>query len=111
MKSKQASHMTMGLVVVAVGLIMLAGQLDWDWNFGRLWPVILIVIGVGKFLTRSEDSLASGVTFLFLGGIFLMHTFRIFTLSHSWPLFIVMGGLSMIIGRGRCKSKGGQVQS
>jgi hypothetical protein len=30
--------MTMGLVVVAVGLIMLAGQLDWDWNFGRLWP-------------------------------------------------------------------------
>jgi len=110
-KSKQASHMTMGLVVVAVGLIMLAGQLDWDWNFGRLWPVILIVIGVGKFLSSDEDSVPSGITFLFLGGIFLMHTFRIFTLSHSWPLFIVMGGLSMIIGRGRCKSKNGQVPS
>ena len=111
MKNKKASHMTMGLVVVAIGLIMLAGQLDWDWNFGRLWPVILIVVGVGKFLSSDEDSVPSGFTFLFLGGIFLMHTFRIFTLSHSWPLFIVMGGLSMIIGRGRCKSKGGQVQS
>lgn len=111
MKSKQASHMTMGLVVVAVGLIMLAGQLDWDWNFGRLWPVILIVVGLGKFLSRSEDSLASGVTFLFLGGIFLMHTFRIFTLAHSWPLFIVMAGLSMLLPRNRCKSTGGQVSS
>jgi len=103
--------MTMGLVVVAVGLIMLAGQLDWDWNFGRLWPVIFIVVGMGKFLARDEDSFASGVTFLFLGGIFLLHTFRIFTLSHSWPLFIVMGGLSMIIGRPRRKTKDGQVQS
>ncbi len=110
MKSRQASHMTMGLVVVAVGLIMLAGQLDWDWNFGRLWPVIFIVLGMGKFLTRDEDSLASGVTFLFLGGIFLLHTLRIFTLGHSWPLFIVMGGLSMIIGRTR-KTKDGQVPS
>jgi hypothetical protein len=110
-KNKQASHMTMGLVVVAVGLIMLAGQLDWNWNFGRLWPVIFLVIGLGKFLSSDEDSVPSGITFLFLGGIFLMHTFRIFTLGHSWPLFIVMGGLSMIIGRGRCKPKGGQVQS
>lgn len=111
MKSKQASHMTMGLVVVAVGLIMLAGQLDWNWNLGRLWPVILIVIGVGKFLSRAEDSLSSGITFLFLGGIFLMHTFRIFTLGHSWPLFIVMAGLSMILPRHRSKSNGGQVPS
>ena len=111
MKSKQASHMTMGLVVVAVGLILLGGQFDWDWNFGRLWPVILIVVGVGKLLTNSEDSIASGITFLFLGGIFLMHTFRIFTLSHSWPLFIVMAGVSMILPRSRCKSNGGQVSS
>ena len=111
MKSKQASHMTMGLVVVAVGLIMLAGQLDWGWNFGRLWPVILIVVGVGKFLSNAEDAVASGVTFVFLGGIFLMHTFRIFTLGHSWPLFIVMAGLSMLLPKGRCKSNGGQVPS
>ena len=111
MKRKQTSHMTMGLVVVAVGLIMLAGQLDWDWNFGRLWPVILVVIGVGKFLSRSEDSVAGGVTFLFLGGIFLLHTFRIFTLAHSWPLFIVMAGVSMVLPRRRCKSNDGQVSS
>ena len=103
--------MTMGLVIVAVGLIMLAGQLDWNWNFGRLWPVIFVVIGLGKFLRRDEDSFASGVFFLFLGGIFLMHTFRILTLSHSWPLFIVMAGLSMILPRRRCKSKGDQVIS
>jgi len=109
--SKQASHMTMGLVIVAIGLILLVGQLDWHWNFGRLWPVILIVVGVGKFLSNAEDSLASGFTFLFLGGIFLMHTFRIFTLGDSWPLFIVMAGISMILPRNRGKSSRGQVPS
>jgi hypothetical protein len=109
--SKQASHMTVGLVIVAVGLIMLAGQLDLDWKFGRLWPVILIVVGVGKFLSRSEDAIASGFMFLFLGGIFLMHTFRIFTLGDSWPLFIVMAGISMILPCKRGKSNRGQVPS
>jgi hypothetical protein len=55
----------------------------------------------GQVPVEVRDSLASGVTFLFLGGIFLMHTFRIFTLGHSWPLFIVMAGLSMLLPRNR----------
>jgi len=102
--------MTMGLVVVAIGLIMLAGQLDWHLNIGRLWPVIFVLIGVGKFASSDEDARGSGVFFLFLGAIFLMHTFRIFTLNHSWPLFIVLGGVSMIFHRDRRHSKRDQVQ-
>lgn len=102
--------MTWGLVVVSLGLIMLAGQLDWGWSVGRLWPVIFLVIGASKFLTPDRESWGSGVWFLFLGGIFLLHSFRIFTLNHSWPLFIVMAGLSMIFRPERRTPTNGQVQ-
>ena len=33
MDSKQASQVTTGLVVVAIGLMLLAGQLDADWGW------------------------------------------------------------------------------
>ena len=109
MECKQASQITWGLVVVFIGLVMLAGQLDLGWNFGRLWPVIFLVIGGSKFLTSDAESRGSGLWFLFLGGLFLLHTFKVFTLSHSWPLFIVVAGLSMIFRRDRTPSPGPQV--
>ena len=110
MDSKQASQVTTGLVVVAIGLVMLAGQFDshWAWDFGRLWPFIFVVIGAGKLL--SSESRGSGAWFLFLGGIFLMHTYRIMSLSRSWPLFIVLGGLSIMFPKSRGRADG-QVKS
>ena len=101
MDSKQASQVTTGLVVVAIGLMMLAGQFDstWAWDFGRMWPLIFVVIGAGKLL--SSDSRGSGAWFLFLGGIFLMHTYRIMSLGRSWPLFIVLAGLAIMFPKGR----------
>lgn len=95
MDSKQASQVTWGLVVVAIGLILLAGQVESGWviNFGRLWPLIFVILGVGKLLGRDARG---SVWFLFLGGIFLLHTYRVMPLSRSWPLFIVLAGISML---------------
>jgi hypothetical protein len=110
MDSKQASQVTTGLVVVTIGLVMLAGQLDLEWglDFGRMWPLIFVVIGAGKLL--SSESRGSGVWFLFLGGIFLMHTYRILSLGRSWPLFVVVAGLSIIFPKRRA-CPDGKVQS
>jgi hypothetical protein len=110
MDSKQASQVTIGMVVVAVGLVLLAGQLDTDWalDFGRLWPIVFVVIGIGKLL--SSESRGSGAWFLFLGGIFLLHTHRILSLRDSWPLFVVVAGLSIMFPKSRgCGD--GKVQS
>ena len=106
MESKQASQVTWGLVVIAVGLVLLAGQTETGWrlNFGRLWPVVFFLIGVGKFLA---GNVRSGVWFFCLGGIFVMHTFRIMTLNNSWPLFIVLGGISMLLPKPECGPKAG----
>lgn len=105
MDSKQASQVTTGLVVIAVGLMMLAGQFEsgWAWDFGRMWPVIFIVIGVGKLFSR--DGWSSAAWFLFLGGIFFLHTYRILSLRDSWPLFIVLAGVSMMFPKKACGSQ------
>ena len=110
MDSKRGSHVTGGLIVLSIGLILLAGNLDWSWNFGRLWPMIFVIIAVGKFVTGGAENRNSALWFLFLAGIFLLHTFSIFRLNHSWPLFIVLAGLGMIFGREKSCSGRTKVQ-
>lgn len=103
MDSKQASQVTTGMIVLAIGLMLLASQLDvgWAWDFGRLWPVVFLVLGAGRFLSSDGEGRGSGAWFLFLGAIFLLHTFRVLPLGQSWPLFVVAAGVSMIFGRAR----------
>ena len=109
MDAKQASQATIGLVVVAIGLMLMAGQFDydWAWDFGRMWPLIFVVIGAGKLL--SSESRGSAAWFLFLGGIFLLHTYGILSLARSWPLFVVVAGLSIMFPKSR-QSNDGKVQ-
>jgi len=96
--NRQASQATTGVIIIVVGLLLLVGQLDGNWHFGRLWPVILIAMGAGRFLATTPDGRrGNGIWLLFLGGIFLLNNFRIFTLQHSWPLFVVMGGLMLMM--------------
>ncbi len=100
MDNKQASQATTGVLIIVFGLLLLASQLDVGWYFGRLWPVIFIVLGVGRYLSIGEDGRrGNGGWFLFLGAIFLLNNFRVLGLHASWPLFIVAAGVAMIFGR------------
>ena len=106
MDRRQSSQFTTGLLIVSVGVILLVSQLDstWGWNFGRLWPVVFLALAAGQVVNRDRENWGSAIWFLFLGGIFLMHTFRVLPLGDSWPLFIIAGGISMIVGReGKCR--------
>jgi hypothetical protein len=97
----QASQVAAGVLLVGLGLVFLSKQLGLihGVDISLLWPVILIVIGAGKFFgPRAEGQPRTGGWLLFLGGLFLMHTFRIVTLDRSWPLFIVAGGVSIMLG-------------
>jgi hypothetical protein len=98
MEPRQASQVTTGLVIIAIGLIMFAGQTDFgSIHLGKHWPVIFLILGVGKLLGRA--GLANALWMFFLGGIFYMHTYRLMSLRESWPLFIVAGGLSFMLCR------------
>jgi len=108
MDRQQASQVTTGLIFVALGLLLLAKQLDWGvFDLSRLWPVVLIVIGVPKLLFGDQDgNRGSGVWLTFIGGIFLMHTFHYLSIRQSWPLFIVAFGVSLLFGDDRHSREG-----
>jgi LiaF transmembrane domain len=77
---------------------MLSNELHIEWIGGarRMWPILLAVMGVGSLLRASETGeYGFGVWFLFLSGIFFMHTFGVLSLRASWPLFIVAFGVSL----------------
>jgi O-antigen ligase len=98
---RQASQVTWGLVLIALGLIFLGERqgISPRIDFARLWPVLLLVFGLTRFLTRQDDGHGSGVWMIFLGVLFLLDNYRVLTLNQSWPLFIVAGGLSILFGR------------
>lgn len=94
-----------GVVLVAVGLLFLASNLGTlpDVNFARLWPVILLVIGVGKIVSPSPDEARwGGLVFVCMAGIFLAHNYDVLRLRDSWPLFIVVAGLSVLLNASTC---------
>ena len=101
MDRNQSSQVIAGVLLISLGLIFLAQRLDVisGLDISRLWPVILLVIGVGKFFgPRAEGQPRSGAWLMFLGVLFLAHTYRIVTIDRSWPLFIVAGGISILLG-------------
>ena len=101
MDRSQTAHITAGLLLIMLGLLFLGKRLDLihGLDLSRLWPVILLIIGAGKFFgPRDDNQPRSGVWLMFLGSLFLAHTFRVMTLDRSWPLFIVAGGVSILLG-------------
>lgn len=102
MDSRQGSQIVTGLLLIALGLIFLGERQHWVpmIDIGRLWPVLLIVLGAGRFMAPREDGThRNGLWMVFIGGLFLLNNYGIFGLRDSWPLFIVAGGLSLAFGR------------
>jgi hypothetical protein len=102
MTQQQVKQLMFGLIVVSIGLMLFASQLDLGWSFhmSRLWPGVFLVLALGAFVGSDPDGWRGGVWFLFLGAIFLMHTFHVLRLTDSWPLFVVAGGVSLMFPKG-----------
>ena len=109
MDRKQRSQITTGLLLIALGLILLAHRLALlpQMDLHRLWPVFLLILGAARVYAPGEDGRrGGGAWMIFLGILFLLHTYSVFRLSQSWPLFIVAGGVSILFGRGDVKVGG-----
>jgi len=98
-------QLVVGLGIVAMGLLLTAGNLGWieAYDLWRYWPLIVIAGGVAKFLTAcSTTGRVTGVIFVALGLLWLGDTFHVlrFHIWDWWPLFFVFIGLRIIF-RGR----------
>ena len=124
MDRKQTSQATTGALLIVLGLIFLFDRLEvtHGLDIGKLWPLLLLVIGFGQMLgsheaarkDRSDERVVSGVQvgvihgdgrrrsgdgiwLIATGAIFLLHNFHVMSIRQSWPLFIVVTGLAIIM--------------
>jgi hypothetical protein len=43
-------------ILITLGILFFIGQYNWHYSFERLWPIILIVIGVVKVLSETAST-------------------------------------------------------
>jgi Domain of unknown function (DUF5668) len=102
--SKQRSQAVFGVVLVVVGGILLLDRLDWplSWQVSlhRAWPLVLIAVGLVQAFRRQ-----GGFLLILVGVIMFMHTYGYVSVARTWPLFIVGGGLSMILEGARTSKR------
>ena len=97
---QQAKQTTTGAVLIASGVLLFISQLDWGpvWSLGRLWPVVMVAVGLPGLLFGDKEGNRGGSLCVTLSGmIFFLHTLRILSLRDSWPLFIVAAGAAMFL--------------
>ena len=112
MDRQRRSQVASGVLLIVVGLTFLAGQMGWPvaraLDFGRIWPVLFVVLGVGRVLVPADSGTGgrtSGLWLIFVGVVFLLHNYEVLSLAQSWPLFIVLAGASLLLGGG-CRRSG-----
>lgn len=99
-----------GVLILAVGVLALAGSLGYIEINGGLWftfwPVILLAIGLVNLLDEPKNYFFSGVMLL-LGGVFLARNLGVELFRGLdfwgifWPLVIIAVGLQLMTSRGR----------
>ena len=93
-----------GVLLIAVGIgFFLDSVIDYDFDWGDWWPVILIALGV----MRVASSRWVGVLLIVVGAAFLVDTLGIVELDigdYFWPAILVVAGLFVIFG-GRARRR------
>ncbi len=87
-----------GIVLIVLGAAFILMNLGFIEHIplSRFWPVILIMIGLGK-LIQSDNGKGrwDGIWLLLLGVWFQLVTLRLFgfTYRNSWPLVLIVWGV------------------
>ena len=106
--SPNTGRMTAGIIIVGIGIILLAGKLGlgwlfphWIFNWGNMWPLILIVVGLiagGNSNFRHPSSLI----LIGIGSFFLLKNLTNFDIGpFLWPALIIGIGLWLLLGKRR----------
>ena len=94
---RRSGRIVPGAILIALGLVFLAGNL---WSFDlwdTLWPLVLIALGL---LWIVRGPLWLGVVSLVAGGIFLADSLGAdVDMGTYWPLLIVALGVGILLER------------
>ncbi len=91
------SRVFFGGVLMLVGLGLLLDRTGWLDALSRLWPLLLVGLGVVKLaFPRRDDGRGGGAWLILIGLLLLGDSLRVLTFRQSWPLFLVAGGGSIV---------------
>lgn len=98
------SRLVLGIVLLALGAVMLAVNLGYSLPLGwwRYFPVPLIAFGLWGLILPSRHLDRSGGVWLLATGVYcLIGIFGLFGLGwgSAWPILVIAAGLSFIVGR------------
>jgi len=114
---RKNSKQILGVIMIVVGVLFLLANFNMPvikWSL--LWPVFLLLLG--GFLLRmvasrkNAEALFGGLLSSFLGFFFLLFTTGILEwsrMSSLWPVFPLMGGISLLAVSGIKKEATGEV--
>jgi hypothetical protein len=87
----------LGVLVVALGVLLILGNLGIAHPVQRYWPVLLIGLGLARLLTPWRGSFLGGLL-LVLGSLLLLRNLGIVHggIGRYWPLLFVIIGIGMI---------------
>ncbi|WP_306601432.1 LiaI-LiaF-like domain-containing protein [Geothrix sp. 21YS21S-2] len=96
-----STRLWIGIAIIVFGILAALDNLpfvrDHEHFFLNLWPVILIIVGIGKLSRGSAEKGISGYLFILAGGFILIHNFGSDSLANAMgPLFIVAVGVFLV---------------
>ena len=97
-KTMDSSQLMVGLLVVAVGVLLLLDTLGLVEDPLRFWPLFLIVLGIIKLRSTEPSARVIGSMLIAVGALFLISNLGYFRVRvrDLWPLAIIfMGGAVM----------------
>src|SRR5262245_27024221 len=102
---RRAAGIFSGILFLALGVILLAGNLSLfplQMTLSQWWPLLLIVFGVKHFFVfRGPQAWAGGLFWLGTGALFLSSTLGIVNIAISrmlWPVMIIWFGVFIVLG-------------
>jgi hypothetical protein len=90
-----------GTILLAVGFLFLLNNFDFL-ELGpvtHFWPLIIIAVGVSKFLTAEHPvERRKGAWWMMIGLWFLISTLHLygFSFHNSWPILLIVLGINSI---------------
>ena len=97
-----SSQFLIGIAIVVIGASLLLdnlGVMD-SGDILRLWPAILVIVGLRDLFVASDGSHAMrGTLLVAFGVLLLLNTFEVFEFSiiGLWPLFLILFGAQMLV--------------
>ena len=94
-----SGRLVIGAAIMALGVVSLLVRLNILWTpvFALYFPIVLIVFGMIRIVWPSRPGRQIGGMWIALaGGLLLFDRLDIMKLKESWPVVVIMAGLTLV---------------